>query len=102
MGGIQNLQVTNALNGKRVAFGTFTPTTADEDVVTGLAIVEGGVASLAAPPILTHDRSIANVSSTVGTLRIRSYKPTDATLTTPVPSTGTEVAVSWFAWVRDA
>jgi hypothetical protein len=82
--------------GKRWASGTFIPTAADEDVASGLQTVELCGVCLAAPPTVLHYLSFAVPSSTIGNVRVRSYRPTDNSDATPIAST-TEVAVTWWA-----
>lgn len=96
------LAVLAAGAGKVIAFGTVTPTSAAETVVTGLSNVDFSIASLRDLGVITHDRSGADVgdqagSPAAGSIIIRSQKPTDTTLTTPIPATTPWVAVDWIA-----
>jgi len=99
MGGTQNVGITNALNGKRIAFGVHTTTSDDDEIATGIAIVEGGVVSLSAAPVATHETSFATPGATAGTLDVRGYKTLGGT---PAAATTPFVAVSWIAWGRDS
>ncbi len=94
----QSLAVTAALQGKRCAFGVHTTASADDEVATGIPIVEGGLVSLAAAPVATHETSMATPGATAGTLDLRGYKTLGGT---PAAATTPWVAVAWFAWGRD-
>jgi len=94
---VQNLGVTNLQNGKRFASGTLTPASEDEDVVTGLDVVDHCGVSLAGIPTFNgHMWSTATPAAAVGQVRIRSYEATSTANVTPVVSTA-EVAVTWWA-----
>ena len=93
----QSLAVVPGQNGKAFASGTLVPGGDDVEVTTGLGVIDHCGVSLAAPPVITHTSSIADPGTAAGDIQIRSYKPTDTTLTTPVAATTPWVAVTWWA-----
>ena len=93
----QSLAVVPGQNGKAFASGTVTPASADVEVTTGLGSVDHCGVSLFTAPIITHTFAVAQKGTVAGDIRIRSYKPTDTTLTTLVAATGTLRTVAWWA-----
>lgn len=94
---VGNLGVVLGQNGKRFATGTVTPASADIQVVTGLANVDEAGVSFAAVPTITHTISVAEAGTNAADIRIRSFKPTDTTLTTPVAATTPWSLLQWWA-----
>ena len=93
----QAIGVVGDQKGKTVAFGMHTPTTADEEIVTGLSVVDHCGVSLAGSAAITHTVSIAEPASTAGVIRLRNYKPTATTNPTPIASSSIERGVGWWA-----
>ena len=94
---VGNLGVVLGQNGKRYATGTVTPGADDIEVVTGLAKVDEAGVSFAGVPTLTHTISVAEPGTNDADIRIRSFKPTDVTLTTPVAATTPWSKLQWWA-----
>ncbi len=96
---VQNLQRGDL----KVAQGQHTTIDADDTVVTGLAQVLAVIAVLEADPVLTCDRITALIGDqagapAAGSIQIKSWMPTDSTLTTPVAATAFSKKVNWTAW----
>ena len=94
------MNAARSMRDKVFVAGRVVPAAADEEVVTGLDVVDYGGCALRQVAIATHDRSVASPGTTAGTLRIRSYKPTaegPVADVTPIASTANEQDVNWWA-----
>ena len=85
-----------------VAFGQHTTIDADDTIVTGLATVDQVVVQLEADPTLTCDRVTGVIGDqagapAAGSIQIKSWMPTDLTLTTPIAATSFAKLVNWIA-----
>jgi len=100
---IVNALISGVAAGYKVARGVHTMLSASETVVTGLATVVSVVAAMESDPILTFDRvttSIGNQAGApaAGSVYVKGWQPTDATLTTPIAATGfAGIKVNWIA-----
>lgn len=93
----QAMTIAAAQRGKVFVSGTLVPASGSVNVATGLSAIDHAEVSLAAPPTINHSMSHAMpTGGSPGEVRIQSWKPTDATNASLIPST-VEVAVSWFA-----
>ena len=83
--------------------GIHTTIDADDTVVTKLTTIIAVVATLESVPVLTCDRVLGIVgdqagSPAAGSFQIKTFMPTDLTLTTPVAATAFTKKVAWVAF----
>ncbi len=95
--------ISEQVNNLKIRYGQHTTIDADDDVVTGLSVVLAAVAVLESDPTLTCDRITAVIGNQSGTpaagvIQIKSWMPTDSTLTTPVAASSFSKKVDWVAW----
>ena len=86
-----------------VAYGQHTTIDADDTIVTGLARVEQVVVQLESDPVLLCDRATGVIgnqagSPVAGSIQIKTWQPTDVTLTTPIAATSFGKLVNWVAF----
>ncbi len=87
----------------KMAQGQQVTVDADDTVVTGLAQVLAVVVTLESDPVLTCDRATGVIgdqagSPAAGSIQIKTWMPTDSTLTTPIAATAFTKKVNWIAW----
>ncbi len=90
------------IEGKKVAFGTTTPTDGNITVATGLSNVDSVVASFDGDPVITCLYCHATVgdqagSPAAGSVNIITEKPTAVDNATPIAATTPFVDVNWIA-----
>jgi hypothetical protein len=94
---LESVAAVKLMQGKRFASGQGTAAIAgDETIATGLRTVDHAGVTLETGAGLGHMLSIAEPSSTEGSIRIRSYKPTGQGDVTPIAATST-IVVTWWA-----
>jgi hypothetical protein len=93
-----SLAVRQSQVGKIVAFGTHTPVSASDEVITGLSECEFVVVSMQGAQSLTHMWTTALPSVTTdGSITIVTEKPTSSSNYTPDDASTPWTAVDWVA-----
>lgn len=101
-GAAVNLLIQGVAGGYKIARGVTTPTTASDDVVSGLATVVAVVVSLQDTPTMTMMFASGSIGDQAGTpaageFTLVTKKPTGAADVTPINSTTPWGAVNWIA-----